>query len=254
MWAPDAMLPSVTPSTPAEIRDRFNADVERFSDLATGQAAQQDAPLHLELLTEAAAAVTPAPTAILDLGCGAGNYVLKLLEALGPAAAGVERIELVDLAPRMLDRAVERIGAVFDGEIHPVEADVRAFAFGEGRFDVVMAAQCLHHLRETPEWEAAFASVFGSLRPGGGFWVCDSLVAEHTGVDEAQKRRWHRYLEELRDVAYAEEVMAYVAKEDTPRPLFWQLDLLRRCGFEGIEVLHKHGRFASFGGIRAGAR
>ena len=238
-------------STPEEIRDRFNADVERFSDLSTGQAAQQDAPLHLDVLTAAAAATTPRPRSVLDLSCGAGNYTLKLLEALGPGgAAGVESITLVDLAPNMLDRAVERVSAVFGGEVLPVEADVRAFGFGEGRFDLVMAAQCLHHLREAPEWEAVFGFVFTGLRPGGSFWVCDSLVASGPAVEALEVRRWGRYLEGLGGPAYRDEVMAYVRKEDSPRPLFWQLQLLDRLGFEGVEVLHKHGRFGSFGAVK----
>ena len=32
----------------------------------------------------------------------------------------------------------------------------------------------------------------------------------------------------------------YVEQEDTPRPLVYQLDLLRKVGFAQVEVLHKH--------------
>ena len=72
-------------SSPDEIRARFDADVERFSNLETGQSATIDAPLVLELVTEAAGAVSPRARAALDVGCGAGNYSLKLLQRLpGP--------------------------------------------------------------------------------------------------------------------------------------------------------------------------
>jgi len=70
-----------------DIRRRFDGDVERFSNLETGQSATIDAPLALELVTEAAAATTPGARAVLDVGCGAGNYTLKLLQRL-PDSSG----------------------------------------------------------------------------------------------------------------------------------------------------------------------
>jgi tRNA (cmo5U34)-methyltransferase len=69
-------------STVEEIRQRFDADVERFSNLETGQSATVDAPLAMALVAEAAAATTPHARHVLDVGCGAGNYTLRLLERL----------------------------------------------------------------------------------------------------------------------------------------------------------------------------
>jgi len=69
-------------STVDEIRQRFDADVERFSNLDTGQSARVDAPLAMALIAQAAAATTPHSHHVLDVGCGAGNYTLKLLESL----------------------------------------------------------------------------------------------------------------------------------------------------------------------------
>ena len=69
-------------STVSDIRKRFDNDVERFSVLATGQSSTVDAPLVLELITSAAASVNPNGKNGLDIGCGAGNYSLKLLEKL----------------------------------------------------------------------------------------------------------------------------------------------------------------------------
>jgi len=65
------------------IRDRFDGDVERFSDLETGQAATIDAPLAMELITEAAMRANPRISRILDIGCGAGNNTIKLLQSCG---------------------------------------------------------------------------------------------------------------------------------------------------------------------------
>src|SRR5712691_11615366 len=64
-------------STPEEIRARFDKDVDRFSNLETGQSATIDAPLAMELIAQAAARSTPQATALIDIGCGAGNLSLK---------------------------------------------------------------------------------------------------------------------------------------------------------------------------------
>ena len=65
-------------STVEQIRARFDNDGERFSNLETGQSATIDAPLVFELISQAAAATNPGATDLLDVGCGAGNYSLKL--------------------------------------------------------------------------------------------------------------------------------------------------------------------------------
>lgn len=238
----------VSKSTVEEIRARFDADVERFSNLETGQAAAMDSPLHMELLTEAAAVTTPDAERVLDIGCGAGNYTLRLLQRL----PGLE-VTLVDLSRPMLERAAERVGAVTDRPIQTIRGDIRAVDLGERRYDIAMAAQCLHHLRGDAEWLDVFERVFFSLRPGGSFWIADSLEHDHPGIEHKMRQRWGDYLAALKDEAYRDHVMAYVEKEDTPRSLGYQIDLLRHVGFGRIEVLHKHNRFVSFGGIKPGA-
>jgi hypothetical protein len=47
-----------------------------------------------------------------------------------------------------------------------------------------------------------------------------------------------------------DHVFAYVEKVDTPRPLLFQLDLLRHVGFSQVEVLHKNVCFAAFGALK----
>src|SRR5207302_2341361 len=129
-------------STVEEIRQRFDADVERFSNLATGQSATVDAPLAMTLVAEAAAATCPQGRHILDVGCGAGNYTLKLLECLPNLD-----VTLIDLSQPMLDRAWERISRATAGRIITVQGDIRDANISEGGFDIVLAAAVLHHLR-----------------------------------------------------------------------------------------------------------
>lgn len=232
-------------STVDEIRARFDADVERFSNLDTGQAATIDAPLNLDLLTEAAATTTPHAQHLLDIGCGAGNYTLKLLQRLPNL-----HVTLIDLSRPMLDRAVQRIGEASDQPAVAMQGDVRELDLGVERFDIVLAGQVLHHLRGDEEWRDVFGRVFASLKPGGSFWIADSLEHEGPAVQAMMRRRWGEYLTAQQGEAYRDRVFAYVEKEDTPRPLGYQLDLLRAVGFEHVDVLHKHNRFGSFGGVK----
>ncbi|VTQ06361.1 hypothetical protein [Sphingobacterium daejeonense] len=66
-------------STLEEIEQRFDADVERFSDLNTSQANTLDAVFNMELITDGIQKVYPNLKNILDIGCGAGNYAIKNL-------------------------------------------------------------------------------------------------------------------------------------------------------------------------------
>ncbi|HEY3079845.1 MAG TPA: class I SAM-dependent methyltransferase [Chloroflexota bacterium] len=232
-------------ATPDEIRARFDRDVERFSTLETGQATAVDSPLHLELIAEAAAALTRRARALLDVGCGAGNYALKLLEKLPRMD-----VTLLDLSRPMLDRAAERVATATAGRVETVQSDVRAADLGEGRFDVIVAASVFHHLRADAEWEAVFGKAHRALRPGGSFWISDHIAQASPEVQALMWRRWGEYLVGLKGEAYRDQVFAYTEYEDTPRPLTDQLDLLRAVGFGRLEVLHKNGLFAAFGAVK----
>ena len=234
-------------STVDEIRQRFDADVERFSNLQTGQSTTIDAALVLDLIAAAAAAVTPDATHLLDIGCGAGNYALRLLVELPDLA-----VDLVDLSRPMLDRAAERVGPTTSGEVRTFQSDVRSLDLSPERYDVVVAAAVLHHLRTDDEWDAVFASVYRSLKPGGTFWISDLVTHTLSAVQNAMWSRYGEYLVGLRDEAYRDHVFAYVEREDSPRPLVEQLDRLRAAGFERVEVLHKTSVFAAFGGVKGG--
>ena len=86
--------------------------------------------------------------------------------------------------------------------------------------------------------------------PGGSLWIADLIDHELASVRALMWRRYGDYLASLRDVAYRDHVFAYVEQEDTPRPLLYQVDLLRRVGFGTVDILHKNSCFAAFGAIK----
>lgn len=232
-------------SSVAEIRSRFDDDVERFSNLETGQTATIDAAVSMELIARAASRVTPHLRSVLDIGCGAGNNTLKLLEIHGELDA-----TLLDLSAPMLERARQRVRAASHGAIETVHGDFRDVALADEAFDVVLAAAVFHHLRDTDDWRRAFEKVFRVLRPGGSVWITDLVHHEHEAVQAMMWARYGDYLTARKDDAYRDAVFAYIAKEDSPRPLTFQLDLLRDVGFSHVDVLHKKGCFAAFGAVK----
>lgn len=234
-------------SSVEDIRRRFDADVERFSNLETGQQATVDAPLAMELITQAALAATHPIRRVLDIGCGAGNNTLKLLQHANPLDC-----LLVDLSEPMLQRARERVGAANHGRTAVLQGDFRSLDLPTGRYDVILAAAVLHHLRDDRDWEAAFRKIFDLTAPGGSVWITDLVAHEINGVQALMWKRYGVYLESLGGGEYRRKVFDYIDREDSPRPVTYQLDLLRRVGFAEVDVLHKNSCFAAFGGKKGG--
>jgi tRNA (cmo5U34)-methyltransferase len=210
-----------------EIRERFDHDVERFSDLCVGTPAQTDSLLCLDLIAEAAAAAVPKATRLLDLGCGAGNYALKILERL----------------PN------ERVSEATSGRVVTLQGDIRALELGAGTFDVIAAAAVLHHLRGEAEWHAVFAKLYTALATGGALLIYDLVQHSSPAVETLMMRRYGDELIGINGVG-RDQVLGWIEQEDAPRPLMFQVDVLRAVGFQSVDVLHKNGVFAAFGAFK----
>lgn len=233
-------------SSVEEIRERFDAEVAVYSNLETGQVATVDARLTLSLVAEAAAVTTPHAKELLDVGCGGGNYTLKLLQRLPNL-----NVTLVDLSQPMLDCAARRVQPQTTGTVTTLNSDMRDMNLGSERFDVIVAAATLHHLRTEAEWRSVFQKIFAALKPRGSFWIFDLIESP---IPELQAIHWRRYGEYLTSVggeAYRDELFARILREDTPRSVHFQLDLLREVGFHEVELLHKHSCYAAFGAVKA---
>lgn len=230
-------------STITDIEARFDSDVDRFSDLETGQAATIDAPLSMQLITEAAVRLTPDIRRVLDIGCGAGNNTLKLHSVYGKPFAS----DLLDLSRPMLDRAKQRVEQVGIETVQLWQSDFREADLPTESYDVILAAAVLHHLRDDEDWQAAFEKIWSLLKPGGSVWITDLVVHETVPVHELMWSRYGDYLEGLGGGEYRQKVFDYIDREDSPRSVTYQLDLLRRVGFDHIELLHKNSCFAAFG-------
>jgi tRNA (cmo5U34)-methyltransferase len=230
-----------------EIRRRFDNDVDRFSNIETGQTATIDAPLAMELITQAAFNSTKKIQRVLDIGCGAGNNTIKLSDYVSPFDC-----DLVDLSLPMLERAQERIPEVNSGGIRIFQGDFRGIDLPEKKYDVILAAAVLHHLRDDQDWESTFSKIYRLTAPGGSVWITDFISHETGPIQSLMWTRYGEYLCSVGGESYRDKVIDYIDKEDSPKSVTYQLDLLRKVGFTHVELLHKNSCFAAFGAIKSG--
>jgi len=228
-------------STVEQIRQRFDADVERFSKLETGQQAAMDAPVILDVVARSAACHVRPHGTLLDLGCGAGNFALRVLGLVSPL-----NCVLVDLSRPMLERAESRVKAATSGRVQTIQSDMRLLSFEPTSFDIILAGQVLHHLREDAQWVEMFGRFYEWLQPGGTLFVADFIAYDDPGIQALMLGRYAEHLEKLGGTEYRDKVLAYCEVEDSPRSVKYQFDLLEKAGFREFDVLHKNSLFAAF--------
>jgi tRNA (cmo5U34)-methyltransferase len=228
-------------STLEEIRERFDHDVERFSKLETGQQATIDAPLVLELVAKACASHLRPGSTVLDLGCGAGNFTLRVLQEVEGLYC-----HLADLSRPMLARAEERVRSFRTASVTTHQSDLRSLHFADNSVDAILAGAVLHHLRDDDDWKSAFAQFARWLKPGGRLYVADLCTFDLPDVQEIMWQRYGDYLCAMGGEACREKVFAYIDKEDSPRSLPFQLELLKVVGFSHYDVIHRNSVFACY--------
>jgi tRNA (cmo5U34)-methyltransferase len=228
-----------------EIKERFDNDVERFSNLDTGQTSTIDAKIFLELITEAASRIVPAAENLLDIGCGGGNYSLKMLTKTPNL-----NCTLVDLSKPMLDKAFGRVSKQTVNDVESIQGDIREVKLKENHYDIILAGAVLHHLRDDRDWETTFSKLFKLLKPGGCLMISDLITQDTSILNNYTWERYGDYLEGLGGKKYRKSVLEYVEKEDSPRSMNYQLELMKKSGFRKTEILHKNMCFGAFGGIK----
>ncbi len=229
-------------STTTEIQERFDKDVDRFSNLETGQLATMDAALVLDLVACSASAYLKPGDHLLDLGCGAGNFTLRVLQQ----RPGLH-CQLVDLSQPMLTRAEERLHAAQSAaSFICTQSDLRQLQIPPKSVDCILAAAVLHHLREESEWQSVFRNLHACLKPGGRVYVFDLMPSDIADLGDLSWQRYGEYLTQLRDSAYRDLVFEYIDREDTPRSLHFQIELLKSVGFSTWDVLHRNAIFGCY--------
>jgi tRNA (cmo5U34)-methyltransferase len=232
-------------STVEEITAKFDQLADKYSNIETGQSSALDSPLCMKLITESSVIFTPNAKNVMDIGCGGGNYMVKLTQLIPDA-----NCTLIDLSEKMLTRASERVRMQTSGKVKTIRGDIRTIELKEDSFDIIMAATVLHHLRTPEEWELVFSKVFSALRKGGSFWINDVIIHENEQISSMMLQAWFDTISTYLPEEEVKWCMGQYNKEDTPQTLNFQLELMKKVGFKETHVLHKHFNFAAFGGIK----
>jgi len=238
-------IPIEQKSSVNQIKVRFDKEVERFSNIETGQTSTVDAPLALDLVAQAASKSNNNIKKVLDIGCGAGNSTIKLAQQISHFDC-----DLIDLSFAMLEKALERISKFNLGKIRTFQGDFREIKLPKGKYDVIFASAVLHHLRNDQDWESTFRKIYSLTAPLGSVWITDLISHENEFVKSLMWSRYGEYLCSIGGKKYKEKVFDYIEKEDSPRPIIYQLDLLRHVGFKQVEILHKNSCFATFAAFK----
>jgi SAM-dependent methyltransferase len=121
-----------------------------------------------------------APTArVLELGCGIGRLAV-------PIAARVAHVVGIDVAPRMIEAATRRAGALANVELRTVSGRDLA-DFGDASFDLVLAADSFPYVVQAGA--ALVATMFAEARrvlvPGGCFALLGYSYEQGPDADRA---------------------------------------------------------------------
>lgn len=223
-----------------ELEKQFDADVERYSNEQTGQTTAVDAALVLSLIEESVARLCPDAKRMCDIGCGPGNFSLRIARKLPQV-----QLTLLDLSGQMLKRARERLEAENFKVEETIHSDIARAELPENRFDIVVAAASLHHLRTKTDWQKVFGNIYRSMTPGGSLWIWDFIRHENDTIEAVQKERYGEYLTALRDREFQQYVFEQIDRSDTPETVSFILRTLEQVGFVHVDVLHKNNMFAA---------
>ncbi|WP_292532812.1 trans-aconitate 2-methyltransferase [Methylocystis sp.] len=189
----------------------------------------------LDLLEEAVGA---GDFRCVDLGVGTGLLSEMILERF-PGA----QIEGVDLAPKMLDAARERL-AIYGARLRLTLADYATTPL-PGPLDAVVSALSIHHLDHEAK-RRLFQRIYEALRPGGIFLNADQSLGATSEIEDAYQRRWEA---DVRRTGIAEDDFAAARKRaalDRSAPFTDQIAWLQEAGFRYADIGWKRHRFTVF--------
>lgn len=224
-----------------EIRERFDQDVTRFTDEMSGQATIVDAPLVLAMIEESIAEIQPEARTLCDIGCGGGNFALRIARKLPKL-----NVTLLDLSLEMLNTAAQRLKAENLIVENVIQDDIRHVEFPAEKFDIIIASAVLHHLRTRNEWEAVFRKIHHAIKPGGAFWMTDLVKHENEAIERIQKKRYAEFLTDRLGKEQQEHVFDQIEASDTPETSTFLLRTLEKVGFCNVDIIHKNMTFATF--------
>ena len=169
---------------------------------------------------------TEKPLTILDVGCGAGYFIVLL---------GLEGYEVtgIDLTDAMIDRANELIemNGPYACDLQAFVMDAENLDFCDESFDVLITRNLTWTL---PHPIQAYSEWYRVLKKGGLLLNFDAEYAKGVGNLKNLDNLAHKNIcEELKDECIEMYDMLSISTLDRPK---WDEDILYQIGFESVEV------------------
>ena len=177
---------------------------------------------------------------LVDIGTGTGNIAYNLKKAFPNS-----RLVCLDLAPKMLEVAKEKLAGL-DG-VEFVEADAATHKF-DRKFDAIVSSLTLHHLETDKDKHAFHKKAYQSLKKGGMFINADIVKAPDADMQEIFLKKWKTYITNASSKKFAEDRYRKYLAEDRPAVLLNEIASLKKVGFKSVEVFWKYYNFAVYGG------
>jgi tRNA (cmo5U34)-methyltransferase len=196
-----------------------------------------------ELMVEVLVSILPFDKqqafSMIDLGCGTGT-VSKTVKDSFPNV----QITCVDIAKNMLDIARQKVGA----DTKLIQADFNTFEFSE-KYDAVVSSLALHHLETDADKLNFYKKIYGALNSGGMFINIDVVLGSDEALQNIYMKKWKAFMISSTSKQEVEQkwLPSYYA-EDRPATLISHVDMLKACGFEGIDVAYKCYNYAVYCG------
>lgn len=196
-------------------------------------------PRYDELTARLLETLPPAPTHVLELGCGTGNLSLWLV-----AAAPEASFTFVDASPEMLEITRARIAAEA-----PATAERASFlhsTFEElpdqaGEYDLAVTSLSLHHV---PDPAPVYARIHRNLSPGGVLRMSDGVRAAETEQHGLHIARWHEYWRQNLNAGEMASLSDHVVRHDHYRTVADHFRMQEAAGFASCDCIWRDGLFA----------
>lgn len=193
---------------------------------------------------------------VLELGCGAGELAVAILERW-PGA----RVTGLDASEEML-AAAQRVTAPHGDRFRVLRGQLADAAglWGDEVPRGIVSSLALHHLPDDGK-RALFAWAAGVLAPGGRLLIADLVWPPERRARDLAAAQWDAAVvaaagraglqdasRVFRDDGWNMYALPEPDPEDHPAPLHDQLDWLRDAGLVGVDVYWAFAGHAIFGG------
>lgn len=193
----------------------------------------------VDVLTGAIPFSNAARFSMIDLGCGTGT-VSKAVKDIFPNVD----VTCIDIAEKMLEIAKDKIG----GDVVCIQGDFATFEFPK-KYDLVVSSLALHHLEDDVAKLDFYKKIYAALNDNGVFINIDVVLASDDFLQGLYMKKWKEFM--LKSVSQEEIENKWLVNyhaEDRPTSLINHLDMLRECGFAGVDVIYKYFNYAVYTG------